>query len=91
MQKKSLDKIVSKVFDVPLDGISNIPCADFIGNTILNIDGCIGIKKYETNEIIIRSKAFLISILGDELTMITFSEGRVSIRGIIKTYSMEEI
>ncbi|MBE6662995.1 MAG: hypothetical protein E7602_00655 [Ruminococcaceae bacterium] len=91
MQKKSLDKIVSKVFDVPLDGISNIPCADFIGNTILNIDGCTGIKKYETNEIIIRSKAFLISILGDELTMITFSEGRVSIRGIIKTYSMEEI
>ena len=91
MQKKSLDKIISKVFDVPLDGISSIPCANLIGNTILNIDGCIGIKKYETNEIIIRCKTFLLLILGEELTMITFSEGRVSIRGIIKSYSLEEI
>ena len=91
MQKKTVGRIISEVFDIPLEGIANIPCAELIGNTILNIDGCIGIKKYENNEIIIRCKSYLINVQGNSLSMLTFSQGRVSVRGVITTYAIEEL
>ncbi|MBQ8545841.1 MAG: YabP/YqfC family sporulation protein [Clostridia bacterium] len=91
MQKKTMGKIISEVFDIPLEGISNVPCAELIGNTMLNIDGCIGIKKYECDEIIIRTKSYLLKVKGEKLSMLTFSQGRVSIRGAISAYLIEEI
>ena len=84
MQKKKFNHIIADVFDVPLEGIANVPNYQLIGNSILNIDGCIGIKKYEEDEIILRSKEFISSIKGQELSMLAFSQGRVSIRGIIE-------
>ncbi|MBP3495407.1 MAG: YabP/YqfC family sporulation protein [Clostridia bacterium] len=91
MHKKKLEEIISDKFDIPLEGISNVPNAQFIGNTILNIDGCIGIKKYECNEIIIRTKDYLLKIEGASLSMLAFSQGRVSIRGIIMKYTIERV
>lgn len=91
MPKKSIGQIISDKFDIPLDGISSVPNVQMIGNSIMSIDGCIGIKKYETDEIIIRAKDFMLKIIGNELSMLTFSQGRVSIRGEIKTYSIESV
>lgn len=91
MHKKKLGQIIADVFDVPLEGISNVPNAEIIGDSILNIDGCIGIKKYEKDEIIIRCKDFILKINGDTLSMITFSQGRVSIRGNILNYKIERV
>ena len=89
--KKSFGQIIADKFDIPIEGIKNVPSAQIIGNTILNIDGCLGIKKYETNEIIIRTKALLLTISGEDLSMLMFSQGRVSIRGEIFNYRIEEI
>lgn len=91
MLKKGLAQIISDKFDIPLDGIASVPNAQMIGNTMLSIDGCVGIKKYETNEIIIRAKDYLLKIIGESLSMLTFSQGRVSIRGEIFSYSIERI
>ncbi len=89
MKKRKISHIIADVFDVPLEGIANVPNLQLIGNTILNIDGCVGIKKYESDEIILRSKEFLIHICGDSLSMSTFSQGRISIRGLITAVEME--
>lgn len=89
MQKRGLGQIISEKFDIPLESLSSVPSAQLIGNSVLSVDGCIGIKKYETEEIIIRTKDFLLKITGNELSMLTFSGGRVSIRGEIKTYGIE--
>ena len=91
MLKKSIGQIISDNFDVPLEGIADVPSANMIGNNILSIDGCIGIKKYENDEIIIRTKEYLLKINGEFLSMLTFSQGRVSIRGKISSYSVEEL
>ncbi len=89
MIKKNIGQIISEKFDIPLEGISSVPTVQIVGNTLVSIDGCIGIKKYETDEIIIHSKGYLLKISGSSLSMLTFSEGRVSIRGTILAYSIE--
>ena len=89
MQKKSLGQIISEKFDIPLENLSSVPSAQFVGNSLLSIDGCVGIKKYETDEIIVRTKDFLLKIAGSDLSMLTFSNGRVSIRGEISSYGIE--
>ena len=91
MQKKGLGHVISDIFDIPLDGIADIPNAEIIGNTFLNVDGCNGIKKYEKNEIILKTKGFLIKIVGQELIMTVFNLGRVSIRGYISSYIIEKV
>ena len=91
MSKRNLGEILSDKFDIPLNGILDVPNAQFIGNSQLNIDGCIGIKKYKEDEIVIRSKSFVIKILGNDLSMMTFSHGRVCIRGYIKCYAIEKV
>ncbi len=91
MRKRKLNEIISDKFDIPLEGIASVPNAQFVGNSQLNIDGCIGIKKYEPDEIIIRSKDFILKINGSSLSMMTFSLGRVSIRGYIFSYSIERV
>ena len=91
MIKKSVSELIADKFDIPLNGISSVPHAQFIGNTQLNVDGCIGIKKYKEDEIIIRCKTFLITVCGNALSMLTFSRGRVSIRGYICSYFIEKI
>ena len=91
MQKKSIGQIITEKFDIPLEEISSVPTVQIIGNTILSIDGCVGIKKYENDEIIIRAKEYLLKISGSSLSMLTFSHGRVNIRGEILSYSIESI
>lgn len=90
MQKKSMGQFISDVFDIPIEGIANIPNAQIIGNVMLDIDGCVGIKKYEEEEIILRCKEYLIKIKGQSLSMLTFSMGHVSVRGVIKSYEIEK-
>ncbi len=91
MLKKKIEQFFSDSFDVPLDCILDIPNTQLIGNTQLNIDGCLGIKKYEISEIIIRCKHHFIKITGNDLSMLTFSQGRVSVRGKIYSYQIEEV
>ena len=91
MIKKGLGEIISDKFDIPLNGIASVPNAQLIGNTQLSIDGCVGIKKYKDDEIIIRCKSFILFISGASLSMITFSQGRVSIKGYIKSYTIEKV
>lgn len=89
MLKKRIGQLISDKFDIPLEGIASVPTAQIIGNTIMSIDGCIGIKKYETDEIILRTQTYKLKIKGSELSMLTFSQGRVSIRGDIFSYEIE--
>ena len=89
MLKKKIEQFFSDSFDIPLEGILDIPSAQMLGDSQLNIDGCIGIKKYESNEIVIRCKHHILKILGESLSMLTFSQGRVSIRGKIFSYQIE--
>lgn len=91
MFKKKIEKIFSESFDIPIDSLLDIPNVQFIGNKHLYIDGCMGVKKYEKNNIIIRCKKFILTIKGNELTMLTFSNGRVSINGIVLSFQIEEI
>ena len=91
MRKKNLEEIVFDKFDIPLEGIAEIPNAQIVGNSQLSIDGCIGIKKYEGTEIIIRAKEYILKIAGSSLNMMTFSGGRVTIRGYISSYCVERL
>lgn len=69
----------------------NLPNVQIIGNHMLSIEGCIGIKKYETEEIILRCKSYNVNIVGNKLTMLTFTQGRISVRGEIKRYEIERV
>ncbi len=91
MRKKQIKEIIADKFDIPLEGITSIPNAQLVGDSELSIDGCAGIKKYETTEIIIRAKDFVLKISGSSLNMMTFSGGRVTIRGYISKYEIERI
>ncbi|MBQ7226492.1 MAG: YabP/YqfC family sporulation protein [Clostridia bacterium] len=91
MSKKSFSQFINEKFDIPLDAIASVPTAQMIGNTILSIDGCVGIKKYETEEIVIRTRDYMLKISGESLSMLTFSNGRVSIRGEISSYCVERV
>ncbi|MBQ4511027.1 MAG: YabP/YqfC family sporulation protein [Clostridia bacterium] len=90
MIKNKIGHLFSNSFDIPLESLSEIPNAQFIGNKLLHIDGCIGVKKYERTNIIIKCKKHILTVSGKELSMITFSLGRVSIRGFISSYQIEE-
>ncbi|MBE6624182.1 MAG: hypothetical protein E7622_00905 [Ruminococcaceae bacterium] len=91
MRKKKFEEVIFDKFDIPLVGIASIPNAQFVGNSQLSIDGCIGIKKYEGTEIIVRAKDYILKITGSSLNMMTFSGGRVTIRGYISTYCVEKL
>ena len=91
MHKKGFSQIITDIFDIPLEGIADIPNAEIIGNTFFNVDGCPVIKKYEKEDIILRTKGFLLKIIGEELVMTIFNQGRVSVRGFIKTYEIEKV
>ena len=91
MQKRKVETFISDNFDVPLDAILEIPNARFIGNHQLDLDGCISIKKYDEDVIVISCKKHILKITGNTLSMLTFSKGRVTIRGNIETYQIEEI
>ncbi|MBQ8738065.1 MAG: YabP/YqfC family sporulation protein [Clostridia bacterium] len=91
MRKKHIKEIIFDKFDIPLSGIASIPNAQFVGDYELSIDACIGVKKYEPNEIIIRAKDYLLRVSGSSLNMMTFSGGRVTIRGFISSYQIEKI
>ncbi len=91
MIKKKMTEIVSDKFDIPLEGILEIPSAHFIGNKQLDIDGCMSIKKYDLDEIIIRCKDYVLKISGKELSMLEFSKGRITIRGYINHYQIEDL
>jgi sporulation protein YqfC len=91
MRKKNLEEVIFDKFDIPLEGIASIPNAQIVGNSQVCIDGCIGIKKYEGTEIIIRAKDYILKITGSSLNMMTFSDSRVTIRGYISTYCVEKL
>ena len=91
MFKKKIENFFSDSFSIPLDSILEIPNAQFIGNKLLHIDGCIGVKKYDNKEIAIKCKKHIVKIFGDSLSMLIFSQGRVTIRGKIFSYQIEEI
>lgn len=91
MRKRHIEEILSDKFDIPLEGIASVPNAQFVGNSQLSIDGCIGIKKYESDEIVIRAKDYMITVSGSSLSMLTFSQGRVSVRGLIFSYAIRAV
>lgn len=91
MIKKKVSELISDKFDIPLQGILDIPTAHIIGNNQLDIDGCVSIKKYDLDEIIIRCKNYILKIIGSELSMLEFSKGRITIRGSIFEYKIEEL
>ena len=91
MRKRHIEEILSDNFDIPLEGIASVPNAQFVGNSQLSIDGCIGIKKYEPDEIVIRAKDYMITVSGSSLSMLTFSQGRVSVRGLIFSYAIRAV
>lgn len=91
MLKRKIEQIISEKFDIPIESVASVPCAELVGNSILNIDGCMGIKKYTEEEIIIRTKNHILSISGESLSMVTFSQGRVCIRGVIIDYHVETV
>ncbi len=88
MKKKIVRQVISDMFDIPLEGIASVPNAQIIGNNILNIDGCVSVKKYDKGEIILSSKEYLMIIKGNELSMSSFAEGRVSVRGEMLSYEV---
>ena len=91
MRKRHIEEILSDKFDIPLEVIASVPNAQFVGNSQLSIDGCIGIKKYEPDEIVIRAKDYMITVSGSSLSMLTFSQGRVSVRGLIFSYAIRAV
>ena len=91
MRKKHFQEIICDKFDIPLEGITGIPNAQFVGDSQISIDGCVGVKKYEPDEIIIRAKEYILKITGKDLSMMTFSGGRVTIRGYISNYGIERL
>ncbi len=91
MNKKSFGELICNKFDIPLECLSSVPLTQITGNSMMSIDGCVGIKKYETDEIIIRTQGYILNIKGNSLSMITFSQGRVNIKGEIFSYSVEAI
>ena len=90
MIKKKIENFFDDAFSIPLDSLLEIPNVQFIGNKLLHIDGCIGVKKYDKTEIIIKCKKHILKIYGESLTMIIFSQGRITIRGIINSFYFEE-
>lgn len=90
MKKRFLRHVVSDVFDVPLEGIASVPNVQIIGNNIVNVEGCKSVKKYDKEEIILKSSIHQLTIKGKELSMTNFSEGRVSIRGVVSSYEILE-
>ena len=91
MLKKSFGELICEKLDIPLECLSSTPLVQITGNTLVSVDGCISIKKYEADEIIIRAKEFMLNVKGIGLSMLTFSQGRVSISGEIYSYAIERI
>ncbi|MBQ7760770.1 MAG: YabP/YqfC family sporulation protein [Clostridia bacterium] len=89
--KNCFFQFLNDKLELPVDGVFDTPNVQMIGNYVLNLEGCIGIKKYETTEVILRCKKYLICVFGKELTMLTFSQGRICIRGEIFRYEIERV
>ena len=89
--KNLLSQIFYDKLELPIEGIANVPTVQITGDNVVNIEGCIGIKKYELNEIVLRCKAHLLSVYGGDLTMLTFSQGRICIRGVLRKFEIERV
>ena len=44
MLKKGLGQLISEKFDIPLECLSTVPNTQIIGNSMLSVDGCVGIN-----------------------------------------------
>lgn len=89
--KGKIQQFLFDNLDIQTDLFFNFPNVQIVGNHMLSIEGCIGIKKYETDEIILRCKNYNVSIIGKDLTMLTFTQGKINVRGEIKRYEIERV
>lgn len=81
--REKLSERISRRFDVPIDGISNVGVIEIKGDGEMLITGCSSILEYNTDTIVIKTGNKIVKISGNRLNMMTFSNNSTKVGGKI--------
>jgi len=74
---------MSRAFDIPVDGISSAGVVELRGGGELLITGCSCILEYDSDIIVVTAGGKKIKVTGEDLTMMTFADRSVCVKGTI--------
>ena len=83
--KKPLSQRLCENLDIPLGTFGRISFIEAIGNREVCVDGCEGIADYTETEVSLILCDGALTLRGEELELKSFSCGRVSVSGIIRS------
>lgn len=81
--REKISEKISRRFDVPIDGISDVGLIELKGDGEILITGCSSILEYNPETIVIRTGKKTVKITGSRMTMMTFTNNSTSVGGKI--------
>lgn len=78
---------LSKLLDIPLDMVADVPRMTLNDNRELTVENYKSIESYEPEEIRLRNKSYLITIRGKDLRIIAITDEEILISGLIGSLS----
>ena len=82
-ERSSGTQRLSRLLDVPLDMVADVPRITLNDNRELTVENYKSIEGYEPNEIRLRSKNYRIIITGRSLQILAITDEEILVQGVI--------
>lgn len=87
--KKELANIIGEKFSLPPEAVGNIPLTEIRGNRSIAIENHGGILEYDEEKVKISVKHGAITVLGNQLRIVSMNGKMLEIRGNIRSVELE--
>lgn len=84
-EKPALARRILDSLDIPVGAVGKISFVEAVGNREISVDGCVGLNEYGQQKIVLTLCDGKIIINGSGLELHSFSGGRVSVDGTIRS------
>ncbi len=82
-KRRRISEKISRAFDVPPDAVSDDSTAEIRGRSEMIFTSCCGIVDYHSRRVIIEAPTAVASVIGDRLSVKSYTDGRIFITGRI--------
>ena len=84
-EKPALTRKILDSLDIPVGAVGKISFVEAVGNREISVDGCVGLNEYCQQRIVLALCDGELTINGSGLELHSFSGGRVSVDGTIRS------
>lgn len=88
--KKTVSQRICERLDIPVGSFGRISFVEAAGNRELCISGCEGLRVYTDKKVVLELCDGVMTVRGEGLSLHSFSDGRVSVSGVISGISYGE-